>query len=276
MPSWPERLPIHPFAELFPALAGSKLRELADDIAANGLRETIKIIRVDGVDQLLDGRNRLSAMELAGFEIFRQGKLNPTIYEPVTPDDPLAYVVSLNLVRRHLSDSQRGLIAARIANHRPGGRTRDQVTMKDAAGLLNVPLATVQQARRVVPNGSDDQVAAVESGAVKVGRAAVEIAQRRSREMAGERRKPQPGQGAPKTPSELREREAAEVAAVAEASDPDAIADFLLKLDKLIAQVAAQKVVPLVSIAARVDAVRRFADALRVSQAQAYQPRQVA
>ena len=96
--------PAHPAAELFPLLTGVRLKELAEDIKANTLREPILIH--DG--QILDGRNRLAACKMAGV---------PPRYDDAVLRDgetPTAYVVSMNLHRRHLSDKQRSAIAAQL------------------------------------------------------------------------------------------------------------------------------------------------------------------
>src|SRR5262249_61650559 len=60
--SWRSILPIHPAAELFPLMSPDELRELGEDIKKRGLQIPI-LIRGD---ELLDGRNRLDAMELVG------------------------------------------------------------------------------------------------------------------------------------------------------------------------------------------------------------------
>jgi len=69
--SWRDVLPIHPAAELFPRLSPDELKTLGEDIKANGLQVPI-VVRVEKLGdewiyQLLDGRNRLDAIELVGF-----------------------------------------------------------------------------------------------------------------------------------------------------------------------------------------------------------------
>lgn len=90
------------------------LGELADDIAEHGLRQPI--ILLDG--QILDGRNRYEASVMAGVE--------PRV-ETFNGDDPLTYVVSANLKRRHLDESQRAMVAARLATLHDGQRQVGQL-----------------------------------------------------------------------------------------------------------------------------------------------------
>ncbi len=92
---------VHPAAEIFPTLAGPDLAALAADIKTHGLREPIVLL--DG--QVLDGRNRLAACKLAHVE--------PRTKE-IRCNDPLAFVLSANLHRRHLDESQRAMVGARI------------------------------------------------------------------------------------------------------------------------------------------------------------------
>lgn len=93
--------PIHPAAELFPMMGEAELRELAEDIRANGLLE--RIVLHDG--QILDGRNRLAACRIADVEPLYENP-NGAITSPV------AYVLSKNLHRRQLTVSQRAAIGA--------------------------------------------------------------------------------------------------------------------------------------------------------------------
>lgn len=93
-------IPAHPAADLFPLLPDDELRDLADDIAANGLHEPVWL-HPDG--RILDGRNRYKACELAGVE--------PTFRTWNGDGSPVIFVVSLNLKRRHLTSSQRAMAA---------------------------------------------------------------------------------------------------------------------------------------------------------------------
>jgi molybdopterin synthase catalytic subunit len=76
MSSWRDVLKIHPACELFPLMSRAELKELGEDIKKNGLVEKIKIIdKTDHNDLaanqvliVVDGRNRLDAMEMVGIE----------------------------------------------------------------------------------------------------------------------------------------------------------------------------------------------------------------
>jgi hypothetical protein len=70
-------------------------------------------------------------------------------FVPYLGDDPLQFVISKNLKRRHLSESQRGYVAAKLETLKHGGnRKSDQdanlhLDRDDAAKLLNVCPRTV-------------------------------------------------------------------------------------------------------------------------------------
>ena len=91
-------------------IAGADFAALVADIKANGLQEPIRTL--GGL--ILDGRNRFRACEQAG--------VHPRTVDLPTDTDPVKYVVSANIHRRHLSTSQRAMVAAEIANMRNGER----------------------------------------------------------------------------------------------------------------------------------------------------------
>src|SRR6202166_3837661 len=134
------QLKIHPLSEIFPLMEGVSFEGLVTDIKAEGLLEPIWLY--DG--KILDGRNRYRAC--------LQADVEPTFRE-YSGSDPLGFTVSLNLKRRHLDESQRGMVAAAIANMKQGARTdltanavRSQISQEQAADLLNVSTDTIQRA----------------------------------------------------------------------------------------------------------------------------------
>ena len=90
-----------------------------------------------------------------------------------------AFVVSLNLKRRHLDTSQRGMVAAKLATMTQGTRTDlgQNCTMSaaQAGDALNVSERTVKTARKVREHGDPALVSAVESGQKSVHAAEQEI-----------------------------------------------------------------------------------------------------
>lgn len=133
---------IHPVAQLFPMLSDQELHDLAQDIKANGLQQPI----VMHGDTLLDGRNRLAACDKAGVKpTFRQHE-----------GDPVRFIISANLRRRHLSESQRALVAARLANLPKGNLSKSAnlpisaISQPEAARLLNVSPRSLRTAKQIL------------------------------------------------------------------------------------------------------------------------------
>ncbi len=157
------------------------LTELAASIKARGLREPIV---VDAAGMILDGRNRLLACKLA--------EVTPTFVEIDTPDqDLLAWVVDTNLHRRHLTESQRAVVAARLATYGHGGSRRTQaahapldlVTQRQAAEKLGVSERSVRDGRVVLDHGPAELVDDVEAGVLAV-RTAAELIRAAGRDRA--------------------------------------------------------------------------------------------
>jgi len=155
---------VHPVADIFPRMTASEYAALRDDIKANGQREPIWVF--DG--QIIDGRHRAQACEEIGIE--------PAVREYDGDESGLVgFVVSLNLHRRHLDESQRGMVFARLATLPKGANQHTAIavpTQSQAAELLNVSIDTGQRAKRVLDHGVPELVAAVERGEVSVSAAA--------------------------------------------------------------------------------------------------------
>jgi hypothetical protein len=119
---WRDCIKVHPAAELFPMMSDDDLGVLGHDIRKNGLREPIKVLRQDGlgIPTLVDGRNRLEAMERDGFPLFNEARELLVSFEVVGDPaglDAYGYVASVNVHRRHLSvEQKRGLIGKLLAS----------------------------------------------------------------------------------------------------------------------------------------------------------------
>jgi len=164
----------HPYAEIFPLLDGTAFEELVLDIKAHGLRE--KIWTHEG--KILDGRNRFNACQRA--------KVKPEFRE-YKGKDALAFVISLNIQRRHLTDPQRAMAAARIATLRQGGdpnAPRGALTQAEAAEAMDTSRRSVQRAKKVVEQGSKALQRAVETGDVPLNKAAAVVALPKSEQLA--------------------------------------------------------------------------------------------
>lgn len=167
----------HPYSEVFTLLEGPSLDELAADIKANGLREKIWIYQ----DQILDGRNRFLAC--------KQAKIKPE-YREYTGDNPLAFVVSLNIHRRHLNESQRAMAAARISNLTVGSNQHSEpVPIGTTSKLMHVSSRSIKRANKVVDKGSKPLQEAVDSGEIAVSRAAAVVTLPKSEQLAAAKAK---------------------------------------------------------------------------------------
>ena len=169
---------VHPAAESFPMMSDDELRALADDIKKRGLLDPITL----HLGQIVDGRNRATACEMAGVE--------PRFEAWTGSGSIIDWIVAKNVLRRHLDASQRAMAAARLEplyaaeakeRQRGGqggallvanlpeanGRARDK-----AAAELNVSPRAVQTAKHVLANAEPGLTKAVERGDVAVSAAA--------------------------------------------------------------------------------------------------------
>ena len=157
-------IPYHPIANVLPLLDGDEFDALVADIRGNGLRQ--QIVLYEGA--IFDGRNRYAACLEAGIE---------PRFEAFNGADPLAFVVSLNFARRHLSELQRAMVAAKIATLKDGQRSDlvQGLPIGRAAEMLNVGERSVARAKSVLDEGVPELIDKVERGDVSAS-AAAEVA----------------------------------------------------------------------------------------------------
>ena len=106
----------HPLATLFPPMSKAEFLALKVDIAEHGICQVVILHQ----NQVLDGVHRLRACTELGLD-------PPTKQWNGEHGTPLAYVLACNLQRRHLTESQRAMAAAKLATIQHGGdRSKSQ------------------------------------------------------------------------------------------------------------------------------------------------------
>ena len=130
--SWRSVLPVHPAAALLPPMSDAKLKELGEDIKVRGQQTPIVIFVDDKVKHwLLDGISRLEAMQRSGLQVIENNALNilAVDWQEIDDVDPIAYVLSANLHRRHLSARDKRELAGNLLEMFPSKSDRQIAEM---------------------------------------------------------------------------------------------------------------------------------------------------
>jgi len=150
---------LHPLAALFPPMQDDEFLALCESIRLHGQREPVLVWD----NLILDGVHRTRAC-------MRLGISPQTEQFEGDADDAQAMVLDLNLHRRHLSTSQRAMIAAGLAqwqvgdNQHTNGGSSNSLTQAEAAALLNVGETTLREAKKLMSEADADLVENVRFG----------------------------------------------------------------------------------------------------------------
>lgn len=155
----------HELANIFPLIEGQAYKDLLADVLNHGVREAVWLYE----GKILDGRNRYRAATAMGkdFEVRE--------YEG---QDAAAFVISLNLHRRHLNEAQRAMVAAKLAGLQKGANQHTQIcapSQSGAAEMLNVSQRSVSSAKKIIEDAPQEVAQAVERGEMSVN-LAVQVA----------------------------------------------------------------------------------------------------
>lgn len=151
----------HEIANCFPLIQGTDFNDLVENVRKNGLLQAILTFE----DKILDGRNRFRACEVAGI---------PPRYVAFTGtwEEARATVVSLNLQRRNMTQSEREISGARLANLQRGSNRFESkiegpiglstgISQSKAAEMMGVSEKGVKRASVIVDHGVPELVEAV-------------------------------------------------------------------------------------------------------------------
>lgn len=144
--------PVHRYAKILPLADGPQMWELREDIRANGLVDAITVWQdAKGNWWILDGRRReiiCRALEIEPrFETFIGSEA-----------EAKRFVFSKNVARRHLTDTERAMAAADLANLDDGQKKSaspdgEGTTREEAAEIFNVSPRAVDRAKKIKHDG---------------------------------------------------------------------------------------------------------------------------
>ena len=162
--------PYHPAADIFPMMQGDEFEALKADIAAHGLHDPITL---DADGAILDGRNRHMACTLTD---------KPLKFEKWDGEgSAVDFVLSRNLHRRHLNETQRAMVANKISNMSQGERTDlepsvnlPKVSQSEAAKMLNVSTSMVGKVK-AIERDAPELLPEMEAGNMTANKASKEV-----------------------------------------------------------------------------------------------------
>lgn len=145
----------HELALVFPPMTEPEFVAFKADIKEQGQREPITLYE----GKILDGLHRYRACQELGLE--------PRVVRfEGNPRAAAQLVLGRNFYRRHLTTSQRAIVAAEMCKLRPRGNTGNSpyLTVAQASALMGVGEDLVKDAKRLLRHGDDEAVRSVREG----------------------------------------------------------------------------------------------------------------
>jgi N6-adenosine-specific RNA methylase IME4 len=182
----PAELRLHPQASLIPAMTRAEYAELRRDVERRG--RLLVPLEVTRRRVVLDGRSRL--------ELARELQLDSVPVRIVEPEDELEYMLVAALTRRHLSASQKAMIAIELHDLeelRAQARTRQRENLRQnaASEVATLPprgrtCERIAKLAGISPRTAQDAITVYEEDPeaaerVKAGEIAVDLAARKVR-----------------------------------------------------------------------------------------------
>lgn len=166
----------HPAALALPELPDEEFAALMEDIGAHGQRIPIELTHDN---RILDGRHRYRACRKLG--------VLPKVHKLAKSVDPIAYVISANVRRRHLTVGQRAAIGSELSKLSPGNpqfsagipnsppaANSDSATQSSIAESLGIAPQRIREYRQV-READADLAKEVAAGDVPLTRAVKEV-----------------------------------------------------------------------------------------------------
>lgn len=174
----------HPLSAAFPAMGADDFQALKDSIENIGVQNPITLFE----GMVIDGWHRYTAAQAVGIDC-------PTV--ALGDVDPRDFVLAQNKTRRHITIAQLAMAANAVYSWRSAGRPSGnsagpaELKQPEMAKNAGVSVRSLRQAEEVKKNATPEVIAAINSGAVGLEKAA-KIAQLPKEEQAAAIHKPSP------------------------------------------------------------------------------------
>jgi N6-adenosine-specific RNA methylase IME4 len=156
-------LEFHPLCMAFPELPDDEQAALNADVKANGVREAGWLYE----GKILEGRHRTLAARAAH---------KPMLYREFIGKDPIGFVVSANMRRRHMTVGQRALVLVALEQFQHGGKrkglSQKLLSRSELAEMGAVSMRSMTRAAAVRDHAAPELRQAAAHGRVTIGDAA--------------------------------------------------------------------------------------------------------
>ena len=156
----------HPLSSAFPAMTDNEFQELRDSIETNGVLNPITIYE----GMVIDGWHRYKAANEANVDC-PETELDEWI-------DPKDFVLAQNKNRRHITVAQLAIATTQVYEWHPANRPNKSVvptellkTATELAKLAGVSESSIEKAKSILKNASEEVKEAVKSGKIGLEKA---------------------------------------------------------------------------------------------------------
>lgn len=156
----------HPLSSAFPAMTDSEFQELKDSIEVNGVLNAITIYQ----GMVIDGWHRYKAANELGMDC-PETELDESI-------DPKDFVLAQNKNRRHITMAQLAVATTMVYQWNPVGRPNNSAlsaelnkTTAELAEISGASTRTIEQAKSVLKNATEEVKEAVKAGKIGLSKA---------------------------------------------------------------------------------------------------------
>lgn len=163
----------HPLSQMFPYMTSDELAVLRDNVDKDR-PDVVKVYTLGG--KVLEGKNMMLVAVILGLQVE---------FVEYEGSDPIGFLLTRNLHRRHLTISQRAYVAAQMVTTTRGSNQHKgtgipepsikEVAQPEAARLLCISVDSVSGASKILASGNEEIIGAIRHGTITIHAALREL-----------------------------------------------------------------------------------------------------